>query len=132
MATDNSTGVSVTTDPNSYTGLAELLGLDSATGALLGKMDPQMINGIAVMAALKKQKDAERTETPFPYPGKAMVTNNLAAPEAQYGPSGTIFTGGVPYKPNYAAQDAAAAGMLVSNVLESYKKNRAAAEKAQP
>ena len=75
-----------------------------------------------IKAALDRQKEVERTSTPFPQPGAALKANNLV-PES-YAPSGTIFTGGVPYKPNYAAQETAAAGMLLANLMESYAKNR--------
>ena len=77
-------------------------------------------------APLDRQKEVERTSSPFPKPGEAMKTNNLAAEERGYAPSGTIFTGGVPYKPNYEAQNTAAAGMLLSNLMEAYAKNNKA------
>jgi len=127
-------GVPVSTNPLDTSALDDLIGGATGSDALVKQMagmDPKMLNALAVITALRKQKAAERTETPFPYPGQAMKTNNLAAEEKGYAPSGTIFTGGVPYKPNYGAQEAAAAGMLLSNVMEAYAKNKQSWQKSQ-
>lgn len=92
--------------------------------ANLKGIDPYTLNALAVLRALQDQKQKEREAVPFMQPGKAMVENNLAAKTEGYAPSGIAFAGGVPYKPNYGAQDVAAAGMLISNLLDIYKKNR--------
>jgi hypothetical protein len=86
------------------------------------QLDPYTINAVAVLKAMQDQQDKERKESPFIQPGKAMKANELI-PES-YAPSGVQFTGGVPYKPNYGAQDVAGLGMLAANLIDSWQKNK--------
>lgn len=90
-----------------------------------GTLNPYTINAVAVLKAMQDQQEKERKESPFLQPGKAMAANRLIPePSEEYAPSGVQFTGGVPYKPNYGAQDVAGIGMLASNLIDAWQKNK--------